>query len=577
MRRKTFFSGVFSFLFLLSAYSQSNSRYGALLDSIFKSYTPVTPGMGVAIIQNGNIVAKRTYGLASIEYKIPFSDSSIVRLPYAEGREFISIATIMMEDKGLLSLKDKVRKYFPKLPAWSDPVTIKDLLNHSSGFVDEWAVLLLTQASMNNRFDQDQFLNLLYNQPKPEIEPGKGYMYCNSDFGLLRLILEKVSGENLSTWMQKNIFDPYGMIDTRLHDNKYEAIPNFAPFYYPIGRGKYNQWTIDKTSPGGNYHIATSLRDLVKWAGINRDKSSVPFKAIIRLKEGAQLMPGAGKNYVFGIKEKELGGHNIIYHQGVNDHPYLSELSSKNLSIIMLGNQYANYPLFHQNIYEALLDIKSTKPAIKTFTPAPVKYTTAELMAFAGRYFNGEDTITFESFVKDRKNMLRFVKHNDSLKLDIGSGPLIPLNIYSRNVFKDPDYEAYLEFILPAHKADPVRIYTYVNQTNKIYYHIEDTSTLWMHSHEELAGFEGKYYSSHLDFYWTLKVNEQGNLIVKRPTIGDKQLYPETKDVFTLMVDKYPEDAFEVFVKFHRNTNGKITYFTVSDPRLMDHRFDRIN
>lgn len=576
MRRKTFFSGVFSFLFLLSAYSQSNPPYEALLDSIFKSFNTKTPGIGVAIIENGNIVAKRTYGLASIEYKIPFTDSSIVRLPYAEGREFISIATIMMEEKGILNLNDKVRKYFPKLPAWSDPVTIKDLLNHSSGFVDEWSVLLLTQASMNNRFDQDQFLNLLYNQPKPEIEPGKGYMYCNSDFGLLRLILEKVSGENLSTWMQKNIFAPLGMRDTRLHDNKYEAIPNFAPFYYPIGRGKYNQWTIDKTSPGGNYHIATSLRDLEKWAAINKDKSSVPSKAILRLKEDARLMPGVGKNFVFGIKEKELGDFNIIYHQGVNDRPYLSELPSKNLAVIMLGNQPNNFPLFHQNIYEALLGIKPTKLPMRTFSPAPVKYTPSELKAFTGRYFDENDTITYESFVKDRKNMLRFIVHNDSLKLDIGSGPFIPLIMYAPNVFKDPDYDAYLEFMLPAQKEDPVRIHTHVSQTNKVYYHVKDTSTLWLPSQKELAGFEGKYYSGHLDFYWTLKL-EDGALIVKRPTIADKKLFPETKDVFTLMVDKYPEDAFEVFVKFLRDRNGKIIHFTVSDPRLMGHRFDRIN
>ncbi|HEY0751468.1 MAG TPA: hypothetical protein VGD26_09935, partial [Chitinophagaceae bacterium] len=74
-----------SLLFQLTANSQSKPHYTALLDSLFTSYTSVTPGMGVAIIENGKVVAKRTYGLASIEYKIPFSDSSIVRLPYAEG------------------------------------------------------------------------------------------------------------------------------------------------------------------------------------------------------------------------------------------------------------------------------------------------------------------------------------------------------------------------------------------------------------------------------------------------------------------------------------------------------------
>ena len=59
--------------------------------------------------------------------------------------------------------------------------------------------------------------------------------------------------------------------------------------------------------------------------------------------------------------------------------------------------------------------------------------------------------------------------------------------------------------------------------------------------------------------------------------MADKKLFPALKDVFTLLVDNYPEDAYEVFMKFLRDRNGKITLFTVSDPRLMGHRFDRIN
>src|SRR5688572_29776651 len=144
---------VFAFfvcLFITNLYGQAKkeSALNRGLDSLLINYNNTTPGIGVAVVQDGKIIAKKTLGLASIEYNIPFSDSSIVRMEYAEGREFISIATIMMEKNGLLSLKDKINKYFPKLPAWSAPVTIKDLLNHSSGFVDEWAALLLTQASM---------------------------------------------------------------------------------------------------------------------------------------------------------------------------------------------------------------------------------------------------------------------------------------------------------------------------------------------------------------------------------------------------------------------------------------------
>jgi CubicO group peptidase (beta-lactamase class C family) len=168
------------------------------LDSIFQEFNNASsPGYAITIIQNGKAITKKAYGQASLEFTtLPFNHNTVVTIPYSEGREFISIAAALLEQDGKLTLNDKVRKYFPKLPVWSEPVTIQDLLNHSSGFCDEWATLVLTQASMNNRLDVSQFLNFLYNQPDPQVEPGKGYMYSNSDFGLLRLILEKASVKN---------------------------------------------------------------------------------------------------------------------------------------------------------------------------------------------------------------------------------------------------------------------------------------------------------------------------------------------------------------------------------------------
>jgi CubicO group peptidase (beta-lactamase class C family) len=239
-----------------------------------------------------------------------------VRLPYSEGREFISIAAVLMEQEGLLSLEDKVRKYFPKLPAWAEPVSIWDLLNHRSGFADEWDAVLLTQASMGNRFDVSQFLNLLYTQPKEEVVPGKGYMYSNSDFGLLRLLLEKASGENLSDWMKQKMFDPIGMKATLLHDNVNEVIPNYALKYSPVANRKFSSITNEKTSPGGNYYIATTANDLERWGAVHAEKKSEISKAAKRLMNNAQLMPGAGKNFVFGYKLRNDNGQHDCFTPG---------------------------------------------------------------------------------------------------------------------------------------------------------------------------------------------------------------------------------------------------------------------
>lgn len=554
----------------------NNDSLNKKLDSLFSRFNENTPGVAITIIEDGNVIAKKAYGMASLEYDVPFSENSVVRLPYAETREFISIAAAMMEEEGLLSFNDKVRKYFPRLPSWSEPVTIQDLLNHSSGFVDEWAVLLLTQSSMGNRYDLSQFLNLLYTQPGPGIEPGKGYMYCNSDFGLLRLILEKASGENLADYMKRKIFDPFQMNSSKLHDNKDEVFKNFSHEYNSQGYNKYARWTSDKTSPGGNYFVALSAADLVKWAAVHNDSNSVVFKSTERLKKNAALIPGSGKKYIFGINESSNDGYPLITHQGVNDRPYLSRYLPKKLSVIVLGNSYDNYVMYHQTIMNWLVENSGPKKIpMKQFKRIPVKYSKSQLENFAGRYFDA-DTLGYESYVKDRKNLLQLVVHNDSLKGLINNNQLYPLEPYAPNVFRDAEYDAYMEFILPKDKSELIKINTYVPAYKRVYNHIKDSSVLWLPSKNELSLFTGKYYSPHLDFYWTLSINEKGKLIVQRPTISETELMPETIDLFTMMIEKYPGSPFEVFVKFHRDKNGKITHFTVSDPRLMHHRFDKI-
>ena len=188
MRYKLFLTHLFSLMLVIVSFGQQSAetsgvisndpRLNEKLDSIFSSFNNnKSPGVAVSVIQNGKVIAKKDYGMASIELQVPFSHQSVVRIGYSEAREFISIAAVLMENDGILSLNDKVRKYFPKLPEWSEPVTIWDLLNHRSGFVDEWSTLLLMHGAMSNRFDKEQFFQLLYTQPEPEIEPGRGFMY----------------------------------------------------------------------------------------------------------------------------------------------------------------------------------------------------------------------------------------------------------------------------------------------------------------------------------------------------------------------------------------------------------------
>ncbi len=547
-------------------------RLDIKLDSIFSAFKENTPGIAVTVIHKGKVIARKAYGMASIEMNVPFTHQTLVRLPYSEGREFISIAAALLEKDGLLQLNDKVQKYFPQLPQWSSNVTIQDLLNHSSGFADEWATLALTQASMANRLDKSQFLQFLYNQPTPSVEPGKGYMYSNSDFGLLRLILEKASGENLADYMKRRVFQPLDMRDSRIHNNKEEVIPNHA-FSYSVGENNtFKLWLNDKSSPGGNYYVLTSANDLEKWAAAYADKDSFISDAINRLKQNARVIPVLpGNNYVFGHKEKKLGDYTAIVHMGVSEYPYLARVPEEKLSVIMLGNQFFPRWNLMKSLLSEYLKIETAPLVTPDLTREQVNIHQHELELLAGLY-KWNVPLTFQSYVP-RKRFTSFVTGKGVLRVVYSETDTLDLLPLSKNKFRDPEFPDVFMFS-QSHPDSALRLVMYTYDGNTIQME-KVKSAIDKPDKKELQKLTGKYYSKHLDFYWTLVLNEKDQLVVKRPTIADKIMEPWVDGEFRLMTD-YGEYSSESWVRFHYNEKGSVTHFTVSHPRLMNHRFDKL-
>lgn len=537
--RYTFFFLVGLSSLWLSAQPINKINLDKKIDSLFQSFNSKnSPGFAITVIQNGKVITKKDYGMANIEHQVPFSHNTVVTITYSEGREFISIGAALMEQDGILNLNDKVRKYFPKLPAWSESVTIQDLLNHSSGFCDEWSTLVLTQASMGNRLDVSQFMDLLYNQPDPQVEPGKGYMYSNSDFGLLRLILEKASGENLNTYLKRKIFTPLGMSSTQMRNNKEDVIANHAFSYYDEP-GKNKVWLSDKTSPGGNYHILTSANDLEKWAAAQNDSNSSVSKAVLRLKQNARPIPVLpGTDYVFGQKLKQIGKHETIVHEGVSGWRYLSRVPDAKLSIICLGNDLGGYADKVTALLENILQIKKTNASLQKFPSRALPTKHDDLLKYAGTY-RKLNQLTFQSDVAPKLYEVYKVI-GDSLYYEFSSTEAIGLLKVGDNIFKDPDYPVW--FVFTQTHPDAAMEVTVHEQGNnpQIWKSKKETITKTNYSKEQLQNLTGTYYSKHLDFYWRIVMDEQGRLVVKRPTISDKFLEPFYDDEFRLIIQYWP-------------------------------------
>ncbi|NOT73755.1 MAG: beta-lactamase family protein [Cyclobacteriaceae bacterium] len=548
------------------------------IDSLFSSYNrKSSPGFAITVLVDGKVISKKSYGMASLEFGIPLTHNTIVGIPYSEGREFISIAAALMEKDNILKLENKVRQYFPKLPAWSEIVTIQDLLNHSSGFCDEWATLVLTQASMSNRLDVSQFLSFLYNQPDPQVEPGKGYMYSNSDFGLLRLILEKASGENLSAYLKRKVFTPLGMSSTQMRNNKEELIPNHALSYYSDDDKKYFVWLRDKTSPGGNYMMLTSAADLEKWAAAHNDANSFISKAVVRLKQFSRPIPAQeGTNYVFGQKVKKIGEHEMIVHQGVSGYSYLARVPDSKLTVICLGNNLRN-PFAERinNFVSQLLNVKSPAATAKKVFPSKALPTTnAELQKYAGTY-RWLNQLTFQSSLETKKYVIHKIV-GDSLFLEFSASEFFPFIKVGDNIFKDPDFPIWSVFS-QAHPDSAMEVTVYKQDDNPETWHWKkEMNAKKQYSKEQLQKLTGKYYSKHLDFYWTIVMNEDGNLVVKRPTIADKLLEPFFDNEFKLTIEFREDDESRVWIQFYYNEAGEAIWFDVHNPRLLHHRFDKV-
>lgn len=545
------------------------------LDSLFSSFKKNTPGIAVTVIEKGKVVAKKAYGMASIELRVPFTPYTLVRLGYSEGREFISIAAALMEKDGLLHLSDKGRKYFPNLPKWSESVTIQDLLNHSSGFADEWNMLALMHNSMANRFETQQFLKLLYNQPLPEVEPGKGYMYSNSDFGLLRLIMEKASGEDLSAYMKRRIFKKLGMNATLLPNNQEDVIENHAFSYRTAGDGKYKLWLRDKTSPGGNYAVMTSTNDLEKWAAAHADSNSFISKAVKRLMQNARPIPVLpGVNYVFGYKLQQIGTYTVIMHMGVGEHSYLIEVPSKQLSIICVTNKFEPY---FQQVMPLLNFLLGTNdkisPEVEKKLPEKFLKTKEALSRYAGVY-KWQVPLTFQSEVP-RKRYSEFMVKGDSLLWLYSSDDTVYIMPVAPGLFKDEGYPLWFSF-KQAHPDSVMKASIYEGQSKETIAISKLTTPKNALNGEQLLKLAGKYYSKHLDYYWRILINEDGKLVVKRPTLPDKILYSGYESDFMLETEFHKDDRSPAWVKFFFDNSGNVSHFTVSSPRMMGHRFDKV-
>ncbi len=378
------------------------------IDAVFARYTPDGPGCAVGVYQNAHIVFAKGYGSANIEYGVPLTPQTPMIMG-SVSKQFTAASIALLVEQGRISLHDDVRKYVPELPDYGTTVTIDNLVHHTSGIRDFWALVDASGIRPDDGYTVPDILALAARQKhlSPTSSAGaRGKAYSNTGYVLLGVIVQRVTGLSLRQFAAERIFTPLGMTHSHFHDDHNEPVRGRAFAYAPVPRGGWtiDVWNNDIVGQGG---LMTTIEDLQKWDE-NFYTGAVGGKSFLaRQLEQGKLNDGSTLAYAFGLEVGAYRGLPMVEHSGstggyrtdITRFPgaHTSVVTMCNVSTansVGLAHQVADAVLgarFPQPVPSAPLPVVALQQALKHVTLSP-----ADVASMAGRYYSEELGTTYE-------------------------------------------------------------------------------------------------------------------------------------------------------------------------------------
>lgn len=237
------------------------AQAAAAVDALMRDYQGPVPGASVLVLRDGRPLLRRVWGLADLEAGIPAGPATNYRLASLT-KQFTAAAILLLAEDGRLSIDDPVRRWLPSLPAAADPVTLRQLLSHTSGLVDYEDHV---PAGFHGQLHDADVLRILEGQDRGYFPPGSGYSYSNSGYALLALVVARASGQDFAGFLRGRIFGPLGMDRSVAHQ---EGVDRVADRAYGYSRMD-GRWVRTDQSPTsavlGDGGIYSSIDDLARW------------------------------------------------------------------------------------------------------------------------------------------------------------------------------------------------------------------------------------------------------------------------------------------------------------------------
>lgn len=356
------------------------ARVAATVDSLARAWIAAraSPAVSIAVIRGRDTLAFGGWGMADLENEVPATARTVYQIGSVT-KQFASVAVMQEVERGRVALDDSIGAHLPTLPAAWRGVTVRQLLNHTSGIPSYTSLGPRWARRWGEVMPPDTLVALSASEPM-DFSPGAQWRYNNTGYVLLGMLIEKVTGRSWADDVRLRFVEPHGLADTRWCDVR-PLIPRRARGYEAAAGGFRNAAFLEMSQPYSAGALCSTVGDLAKWNALLHGGNlvSAASYAAMTTPEGA----AAPRRYGFGLGVDTLGGRTLIQHGGgING--FLSEnawFPESQTSVTVLTNATgANPGRLMRQVARAALGIPLAVP------PARIALAPADRARYVGAY-----------------------------------------------------------------------------------------------------------------------------------------------------------------------------------------------
>jgi CubicO group peptidase (beta-lactamase class C family) len=337
------------------------------VDQIFADWTHKTPGCAVGVAQNHRTLLIRAYGEADLEHQVPISPATVFEIG-SVSKQFTATAVMLLAQDGRLSLDDPVRRFVPELPDYGKPITVRQMLMHTSG-LREWSDIAMLDGwpRTTRAYSDEDLLDIVKQQSGINFSPGTQWSYSNTGYNLAEIIVSRITGSSLAQYTKDRMFIRLGMTHTSWRDDYTRVVPDRAIAYSKRTDGFHQLMPFENTYGHGG--LLTTVGDLLIWSDHVLEPDPSTRTIVAEQERPGHLDSGRPLHYGLGLFIGEYRGQPEVWHDGATAgyRAFLAQYPRSKLSVAVLcnseGAQVKQYAHSIVDLYSPSTETDSDSPA----------------------------------------------------------------------------------------------------------------------------------------------------------------------------------------------------------------------